>query len=251
MTNCIKPPGRVVTDDGLKDVPCKMRNCPVCSRVLRNQLMNRVTKFFADDTLRFMTVTMQADDKSSIMDHWHVLLVDIKRHYPRVRGFWVKEFTKRGVRHLHVLVTRYVDQAWLQRRWHEITRTSWNIKIKKVDDSFEVKNAAAYMLKYMTKAHNHLELFDKGERIYGFFGARAPPKELLGFEKPSCEFILDQHYNPSSKYWSDYITPLTHKGWKDWEHPGWYNIMQRKYGPPFIDYMERMTTKHKGITSTL
>jgi hypothetical protein len=68
------------------------------------------------------------------------------------------------------------------------------------------------MLKYLTNAHNNLEMFDKGEGIYGFFGARAPLKELLGFEKPSTEFILDQHFNPSSKYWHDYVAPLTSKG---------------------------------------
>ncbi len=236
MTNCIKPPGWIVTSEGYHNVACKMRNCPVCSKVLRNQLMDRVREFFADDDLRFMTLTMQADDKSNIMHHWNTLLLDIKRHYRGIRGFLVKEYTKRGVAHIHALVTRFIDQAWLSRRWHEITGTSF---IVHMEEAFEVKNAAAYMLKYMTKAHGALDLYAKGERIFSFFGARAPAKKLLGFEEAPKEFVMGQHYNPESRYWLDYIDN------KGRECEGWYTEMQRKIGPAFIDYMERMTITQK------
>lgn len=231
MTNCIKPPGIIITGKGtIANVSCKMRNCPVCSRVIRNQLMDRVKLWFADDELRFMTLTMQADDKSNIMDHWHVLLVDLKRHYPGIRGFWVKEYTKRKVAHLHILVNRFVDQAWLSRRWLEITGTSYIAYIERIDD---IRNPAAYMLKYMTKAHGELDLYGKGERIYGFFGAVAPKKVLLGFDDKVEEFYLDQHYNVGSAYWLP-----------------WYNQMQLLYGPAFIEYIELATQRPISLLQT-
>lgn len=188
----------------------------------------------ADDEVRFMTLTMQADDKSPIMDHWHVLMVDLKRHHPGLRGVWCKEYTKQGVNHMHILVNRFIDQKWLSRRWLEITKTSYIAYMERIDD---IRNPAGYMLKYLTKAHHELDMFQKGERIYGYFGARAPKKELLGFDKEPAEFLLKQHYNPESAYWLDYIDK------KGWPTTGFYNKMQQQIGPAFIDYMEKATMR--------
>lgn len=164
---------------------------------------------------------------------------------------------------MHVLVNRYVDQGWLSRRWYEITGTSYIAYMERVDD---IRNPAAYMLKYMTKAHHELELYRKGERIYGFFGQRAPAKKLLGFESEPVEFILGQHWNPESKYWQDYTGKIRSPGiyfkitridgsvyeykmppghgWQDWPETGFYNRMQQQIGPSFINYIEQRTEKY-------
>lgn len=222
MTNCIKPPGRVLTSQGWKDVSCKMRNCPVCSKVLRNQLMDRVKAFFLDDQLYFNTITMQSDDKSNIMKHWHTLIRRLNRYYKGLRIFWVKEYTKRHTAHLHFLTTQALDGSWLSRAWLEITGTSYVVKCG--NTTGEIRNAAGYMLKYMTKAHGNLDLYDKGERIYGFLGAKAPPVQKLGFNEDPLEFVLEQHYNTGSAYWQE-----------------WYNAMQLWIGPAFINYIEYHT----------
>lgn len=205
MTNCIKPIGYVLTETGRHPVACKMRNCIACSKVLRNQLMDRVKLFMADDDCRFITLTMQADDRSNIMKHWNVLNLDLKRIYPGIRGFWVKEYTKKGVAHLHILVNRYIDQAWLSRRWYEITGTSY---IVYATETHDVHNPAGYMLKYMTKAHTGLHNYNKGERLYGFFGAKAPKVTKLGFKAEVIDFELDQHINSQSKYYWEWLTAL-------------------------------------------
>lgn len=76
------------------------------------------------------------------------------------------------------------------------------------------------------------------------FGARAPPKNLLPpYEAEVIDFILDQHWNPASKYWGDYEL-------KGRMEKGFYNRMQEAYGPAFIEYMELHTTEalyHKPI----
>jgi len=205
-----------------------MRNCPVCARVLRNQLLDRVKEWFADDEVRFMTVTMRikrdgsdvASQNARLMKCWHVLMVDLKRMYPGIRGWWMKEPTKRGAMHLHALVTRYVDIHWLKRRWHEITGDSYQCWM---EEAFEIKNTAAYMMKYMTKQVNGEERFLKGERHYGFFGAKAPPVKLLGFEEKVTDFELDPHFNPASVYWLDF----------------YYKPRFEKYGPVAVEFINR------------
>lgn len=80
------------------------------------------------------------------------------------------------------------------------------------------------MLKYMTKAHGNLDMYQKGERIYGFLGAKSPAAKKLGFQEEPLEFILDQHYNTASAYWGEF-----------------YNQMQLWIGPAFISYMDYLT----------
>lgn len=176
-TNCIKPVGYVLTDTGLHSVACKMRNCPVCAQVNRLQLMDRVVNFFeAQEELRFMTLTKSIHDNTDIMTHWHTLMVDLKRKFPGIAGFWVKEYTKRGHAHLHAIVNRYIPQEWLKQRWLDITCTSYIVHIEAMAN---INNPAGYMLKYMTKAH--AADYKKGERIYGFFrtkGASEKPAWL-------------------------------------------------------------------------
>lgn len=200
-----------------------MRNCPVCSKVLRNQLLDRVNQFYEGCQVYFNTVTMQADDTSNIMKHWHLLTIRIRYYYPYILIFWTKEPTKRGVYHIHFLSSQAIDGAWLSRVWFEITGTSYIVKAG--NTTGEIRNPAAYMMKYMTKAHSELELFNKGERIYGFLGARAPPRQNLPrYSEEPAEFMLDQHWNTASAYWMH-----------------WYNEKQLQYGRPFIEYMERAT----------
>jgi len=184
--------------------------------------MDRVKDFFGEQPTYFNTLTMQADDVSDIMKHWHTINKRIAYYYPHLKIFWVKELTKRGVRHLHFLTTRALDGAWLSRSWLEITGTSY---IVQAGTSWaEVRNPAGYMLKYMTKAHEAIQLYEKGERMYGFLGAKAPARQLLGFEHEPLDFQLDQHWNVQSKYWMDF-----------------YNKLQIAYGQPFIEYMEYQT----------
>lgn len=223
-TNCIKPVGLIQDNKGeYHDVSCKMRNCPVCSKVLRNQLMNRVKTFFGDQQTYFNTLTIQINDDQDIMKYWAILRKRIKYYYPYLLIFWVKEYTKRGKAHLHFISSRALDGAWIQNEWYRITGTSFIVKCG--NTTGEIRNPAAYMLKYMTKCHNNLDLYQKGERIYGFNGARAPPVELLGFESKAEDFLLYQHYNIYSNYWTT-----------------WYNEKQALIGPLFISYINYITS---------
>jgi hypothetical protein len=136
------------------------------------------------------------------MRYWKTLHKAIKYYYPKILIFWVKEYTKRGKAHIHFITNRALDGKWLSRTWKSITNTSYIVKAG--DCSNEIRSPAAYMLKYMTKAHGNIDMYAKGERIYGFLGARSPKKKLLGFETTVSEIMLYQHFNIKSNYWNDF-----------------------------------------------
>lgn len=184
--------------------------------------MDRVRAFFGDSPTFFNTITMQADDHTNIMHHWKKLTDTLRYYYPHLLIFWVKEYTQKGTAHLHFISSQSLDGAWLSRAWLQITGTSYVVKCG--NSSFEIKNAAGYMLKYMTKAHAALDMYDKGERIYGFLGAKAPAIAKMGYEEEVLEFTLEQHYNTGSKHWEK-----------------WYNEKQQQIGPAFISYMDYLT----------
>lgn len=184
--------------------------------------MDRVKTFFSDDQIYFNTITQQIEDATDIQRYWHTLYMRIKYYYQGIRIFWVKEYTKKGKAHLHFLSSQALDGKWLSRSWLEITGSSYIVKAG--NTSGEIRNPAGYMLKYMTKAHGNLDMYQKGERIYGFLGSKAPAAKKLGFSEEPLEFILDQHYNNGSKYWFE-----------------WYNQMQTWIGPAFISYIDYQT----------
>lgn len=177
-----------------------MRNCPVCSKVLRNQLMDRVKAFYGDSQIYFNTVTLQYGDTHNIMKYWNLLVKRLKYYYPHILIFWSKEYTKRGMAHIHYLTNQALDGAWLSRVWLEITGTSYIVQCG--NTTGEIRNPAGYMLKYLTKAHRNIDMYAKGERIYGFLGARAPTIPKPGYEEKVLDVIIDQHLNTSSKYWN-------------------------------------------------
>ena len=267
--NCIKPVGRVMGADGeFHDIACKMWNCPHCKKVLLNKLMDKVNLFFNSMKCRFMTLTMLATDPRDIMKFWNILRTDLERNYRGIVGFWGKEFTKAAVRHLHVIVNKYIKWSWLSRRWKEITGTSHVVRMNRA----EVRSAAAYMFKYMSKAYNWSveSLYRKGERRYGFFGAKAPKLDLSGFSTRVLNVELGVRYNPMSSEWFDHDEMRRVKGYSVsikrkgegfvkvkmgpgngglWSEKGFYNVFSESIGPRFIEYMEAITFVGRTVNS--
>ena len=124
--------------------------------------------------IRFLTLTLsdQVDD-TQIMKFWGRLRAYLakprragkgrKISYRHYRYFWVKEFTKKGTRHLHVMVDAYIPWQLIKNGWYHATgRTSWVVHIAAND----LHSPAGYLAKYMTKVMNGE--YRKGERRFGF-----------------------------------------------------------------------------------
>jgi hypothetical protein len=234
VTNCIKPVGygqSTKTGERFR-IPCKKWDCPVCSKVLRNKLLDDVNMFFYGEHVRFMTLTERstAKNKENIMKHYRRLMDNLRQEYKGLKVFWVKEFTKRGVRHLHVALNTYIPQSRIKQLW--IKATEGQSYIVHIEDTCEVRNAAAYMMKYMTKQLDGGDNFKRYERRFGFSGGKRPKHYWEGRAEGDIEVEIDPHFHQDSKYWFDY-----------------YNKNQIAYGPAYIDFMNFATnsiiTKHK------
>jgi len=228
MTNCVKPIGYGQSSiDGERfHIPCKKWDCPVCSKVKVNKLLDEVNIFFRGEHVRFMTLTERstATNKQDIMKHYRKLMDNLKKEHDGLKVFWVKEFTKRGVRHLHVAVNTYIPQSRIKELW--IKATGGQSYIVHVEDTSEVRNAAAYMMKYMTKQLNGSDNFKKYERRFGFNGGKRPKStDWEGKAKGEIEVEIEPHFNQNSKYWIDY-----------------FNKNQIAYGPAYIELMNYMTS---------
>ena len=227
MTNYIKPIGygQSTSESGRFDIPCKKWDCPVCSKVTVNKLLDDVNIFFSGEHVRFMTLTERstATNKKDIMKHYRRLMDNLKIEFKGLKAFWVKEFTKRGVRHLHVALNMYIPQPRIKKLW--IKATEGQSYIVHIEDTCNIRNAAAYMMKYMTKQLSDGVHFKKYERRYGFSGGKRPKHEDWdGKAKGEIEVEIDPHFNQYSKYWLDYN-----------------NKNQIAYGPAYIDYINHAT----------
>jgi len=218
-TNCIKPIGYGVPLEGEKyRMPCKMWNCPVCSKVLVNRLLDDVKYYLQFEDVRFLTLTESANapNKDDIMLHFRRLMAVLRKEYKGIKGFWTKEFTKRGVRHLHVLINQYIPQKRIKELWIKATEGySSIVHIQKA----RINNVAGYMMKYLTK-QLRFPKFKRHERRYGFIGGYRPHYSDFYDKQSDVTVELEQHFNPDSKYWLQY-----------------YNENQVRWGSAYVDYM--------------
>lgn len=128
--------------------------------------------FFTDKNVYAITLTQKRGSTQSIMTNWKKLVRVLRKEFPDLRYFWVKEFTKQGERHLHVLINLDVDfydlrlaHAKLREQWRDITGgESFVVWINRTP----IENAAGYLMKYLTKAYGTEVRFKEKERRYGF-----------------------------------------------------------------------------------
>lgn len=220
--------------------------CPACAQVLTLKLMDRVALFFygslftgkhrdnsKDTPLYFFTLTLRDDQHLPL--YMKRFYNSLRHDYPQLRGFWLKEFQRRGVRHIHGIMNVGLSKKELKKRWRQATKgNGYQVDISRMNDG--IKNAAGYMMKYMTKqleAEHAFMLegkaqFDQGERRYGFWKPKGEkvPRAPAPVRDPDVEIRVElgAHYNPESKHW-----------------PEWYDKQQQAYGTPFLSYMSWAT----------
>lgn len=183
---------------------CKQWDCPHCGPVKKNQLLDRVAVGFGPTeidgervaNIRMLTLTLRAGvDDTMITKYWNTLRVELKDSgYAISKFFWTKEFTKRGVRHLHVLIDRYIPHGVVRRLWRRITHSSFIVHITRMN----LKNPAGYSSKYMSK---------------GFLQGK--------FRKYERRFGCSRHFKPIKKISSDGTYQFLwnpHLGFLVWKH---------------------------------
>ena len=202
MKKCPQPVGFFEDQEGSRiPAACKSWKCPVCGPRKKARLLDRVNAGFQGMDFskggyrtRHVVLTENAncDNHKEITKHWaRVRSALAKRGYRSYRYFWVKEFTKKGIRHLHVQVAGLrASRAELEEIWWAATeKTAYIVRAP----SEELLSPAGYLSKYMTK-DSLADGFEKYERRYSCSRGFPPLDRFV----PGKDF--DFHYSPLDGY---------------------------------------------------
>lgn len=168
---CPRPVGYMsIPGVGTIPVSCRRWDCPHCGKWRQLRLAARVAAGFlsdhqTDDVIAW-TLTQKHGSKQNIVKNFQKLRRLLrKRHLIGMKFLWVKEFTKRGQRHLHIITKTAIDQDYLQDLWLEVTGgESYIVWVNQTN----LKNAGGYAFKYLMKAYSAECRYDPKERRYGF-----------------------------------------------------------------------------------
>lgn len=171
--------------DGVEDAPPPPPSWQVgeFSKGSRRALMHQLAKVRQDTPGLLVTLTWPtwaAPDSAAWHGAWDRFRVAMARRFPEVGGVWRREFTKRGVVHLHLLaygVPYPGMRSWLPAAWAHAVRAPNEELRRRVGSSVEeVRRGEAvqrYVAKYVAKDTGTLD--GDGERVpmgrwWGVFG---------------------------------------------------------------------------------
>ena len=147
---------------------CKSWSCPKCAEKKRRRLSWAIVQQVQAHGLdRFLTLTMDpakgsaAESWGQIKQAWKLFQTYMARELGKgVKFLWVVEAQKNGYAHLHILLDRYVPQAWIKAAWQGVGGG----KIVFITRA-NVKKAGFYIAKYLTETGQ--AGLKPGQRRYG------------------------------------------------------------------------------------
>jgi len=147
---------------------CKGWRCTTCGPRKVTRLRRAIVRVATErDLKRFLTLTLDpsvcAPEESirHIRQCWNKFRTSLKRQCGSSISFiTVLELQKSGYAHLHILVDRYIPQAWISTAWGAVGGGRI-VFIKQVD----IQRVAAYLSKYLTK-DLLLAGFKRGQRRF-------------------------------------------------------------------------------------
>jgi hypothetical protein len=147
---------------------CKSWTCPSCGPKKARRLRKAIIETaMAKNLYRFMTLTLDPSTCTPeesiryIRACWNKFRTYLRRRYgSKIVFITVLELQQSGYAHLHVLVDRFISQAWISDAWQALGGG------RIVDIRFiDVHRVSAYLSKYLTK-ELLLGGFKKGQRRY-------------------------------------------------------------------------------------
>jgi len=150
---------------------CNSWSCYCCGYRMRQNLVEEIQRVCSErpELSRLLTLTLDPelapDDQDAqhayITERWNALRTAITREIGSFSYIWVREEQDSGLPHLHILVSRYLPQDWLSRRWLDLGGGEV-VDIRQIE---RVEKAAHYIGKYLTKSA--LTGMPDGTRRYG------------------------------------------------------------------------------------
>ena len=155
----------------LSPIPCSKWTCKVCGprKVKRLRARAHYGHFHPRS---FITLTLHTDDPVKIMAAWNRFAASLRVGGWSFRYMLVKEWTRKGKRHLHVMAEGWLPYTKLSGLWRKATGgMSHRTHARGL---YGMKSVLGYVTKYLSKGLGH-KLFDKGERRYSAsLGVLAP-----------------------------------------------------------------------------
>ena len=149
---------------------CGSWDCYCCGYRMRMNLVEEIERVCSErpELSRLLTLTLdpelapddQDEQHRHITDRWNALRTSITDEFGSFSYIWVREEQESGLPHLHILVSRYLPQQWVSRRWRELDGGEV-VDIRKIE---RVEKAAHYIGKYLTK--NALSGLPSGSKRY-------------------------------------------------------------------------------------
>jgi hypothetical protein len=191
---------------------CGSYRCNRCRKPKLKKVRKRISEIAEEHKLtRMATLTLDPKKLSAtdrkrtdryIRELWRLMRVYLSRRWGKGKSLpfvGVLEFQKNGNAHLHILLGRYIPQAWLSKAWQSIGGGR-HVDIRYVD----VHRVAAYLSKYLAgdKVEHTLRLLPRRARI--FTTARSivlwPKKEKSGWRLRRVDIgeLLDAVETPSN-----------------------------------------------------
>lgn len=174
----VDPETEEVTVESGQEAPfrCGQWDCYCCGYRMRQNLVEEIERVVHErpEMRRLMTLTLDPkkvpaqirdDDEKLVaylMNTWRKFRVYIQREYGDFEFIWVKERGEENEKHwhLHVVVSRYLDQSWISQAWSAVGGGEV-VDIRRVK---RVEKVAHYLGKYLTK--NALSGFPDGAQRY-------------------------------------------------------------------------------------
>lgn len=164
------------------DYRCGQWDCYCCGYRMRCNLVEEIEELVKSrpEMRRFLTLTLDPkelppdvrDDEKALTEHlmncWRKFRVYIQREYGDFSFVWVKEQGEENEKHwhLHILVSRYLDQSWISEAWSAVGGGEV-VDIRRVE---RCEKVAHYLGKYLTKNAlsefpDHVERYNSSEDI--------------------------------------------------------------------------------------
>lgn len=137
-------------------VNCKCWDCAYCGPRKAGAYKNRIRELAEHHKLtRFVTLTLDpkklggdaSDSVAYLRKCFDKFRTYLQRKFGRsIKYIAVLEFQKNGFAHLHLLVDRFIEQAWISQAWEALGGGS-HVDIRMVD----LHRVSRYLSKYLTK----------------------------------------------------------------------------------------------------
>lgn len=214
---------------------CKRYGCDDCLPIVRRELRRRIV---AGQPNKLVTLTLRREASGCpieaagrLMHWWDTLLKRIRRHFPNddIQFLHVKEGTRKGWPHLHIVMRMpSLDHTILRAWWEEIT-SAFQIDIRAVK---KVHGVAKYLAKYLTKdlvKFGPYRVFSNSRRWELTSSKREKPVFDRGAERPTrIEGGVTAHRAMLVRA-GYYEVPLGPRCWKLYDPHSWpeYAIRER------------------------